>query len=370
MPKQNQQTLADFLEIEVPAQKEEVTPLKDFLEDKPAEVETEVEVEEEVDKIAEHKAPAQEKTEPTPEKEVAVKQPTFYTDMVRDFLEDGEWEDGNIEIEDENGETQTIQLSDLKDVNAALFKQIKAGQKALKEEELKANFVSVKGLDETTKKLIEAKKAGADIRGLIQYDADLVHPLKGYDVEDPTVQENLIRWNLTNRGEDADDIEYKIQKYKKNFILDTEAGKIVNIINADYDNKVTQTLEEQKKQNSDIIEAQKLFRKTTQDVYKGYKLTESLTKTLVDNAAKFDETGLTMADRAYFDAKNNPEFYAQVVFLLSDEKAFNEYKGVKIKNQVAAETIMKISKIPKQAANTAMKKENDGVDPLEKFFSK
>jgi len=362
MENQNQ-SLAAFLEIEEPVAAQEVTPLQDFLK------------EEEEEQVAGDNPPPPPLPE-EPKEDIGAPKPkpkeinSKYTERVKEYLEEGDWDDVQIEIEDEQGNPTTVKLSELSEIDADTFKQLKAAQKELKEQELKTKFISVEGLDETTKKLIEAKRAGADISQLIETDANLIHPLKEVDVDDPKIQEQIIRWSLQNKGEEADDIEYKIQKYKKNFTLDSEAGKIVKTINEEYDHKVTTALEEQKKANAEALESQKTFKKSISETYKNWKLNENTIKTLVDNSAKFDETGLTQVDRLYFEAKKNPELFAEIAFHIIDQKGFDEFKGVKIKNAVAKETILKISRIPKNASSAPTKKtEEETIDPLEKFFT-
>lgn len=313
----------------------------------------------------EPKAEPKKKAEPKAAEPI-VQKTSVYTDLIKDYIEDGDWTDGAIEIEDENGEVQTVNLLDLKDVTPEQFKQIKAGQKALKDEEFKSKYISVDKLDETTRKIIEIKQAGGDTRELFQMQAEMVHPLDALDLDDERVHEYLVRQKLGNNPDlDQDDIDNKISKMKSNFVLDTEARKIIDEVNNNFGLIVEQKRKEQLEAMEKNVEEQKSFKKTMTQTYKDLKLSDSLVKNLVENTAKFDEFGLTNVDKAFFEAKKNPELFAKIAYLILDEKGFNEFQGVKIKNDVTKETIKTIFKITPKAAKGTVAPQNGS---LENYF--
>lgn len=278
---------------------------------------------------------------------------SIYTDLIKEYIEDGDWEDGAIEIEDEKGETVTVNLLDLTDVTPEQFRQIKAGQKALKDEELKSKYISKEGIDENTLKIIELKKAGGDTRELFQMQAELVNPLDRLDLDDERVHEYLIRQKLSSNPDfDQDDIDNKVAKMKANFTLDTEAKKIINEVNHNFGLAIEERKKEHLAAKEKIQEEQKEFKKQITQTYKDLKLADNVVKNLVENTAKFDEYGLTNVDKAFFEAKKNPELFAKVAYLILDEKGFNEFQGVKIKNNVTKETIKTIFKISPKAAKS------------------
>lgn len=271
---------------------------------------------------------------------------SIYTDLIKEYIEDGDWQDGAIEIEDENGETIQVNLLDLVDVTPEQFKQIKAGQKALKEEELKSKYISKEGIDPFTEKIIELKKAGGDTRELFQMQAELVNPLDSLDLDDERVHEYLVRQKLSiNPDLDQDDIDNKIAKMKANFVLDTEAKRIIDEVNHNFGLTIEQRKKEHQEAVEKIVEDQKTFKKTMTQTFKDLKLNDNLVKNLVENTAKFDEYGLTNVDKAFFEAKKNPELFAKIAYLILDEKGFNEFQGVKIKNEVVKDTVKTIFKI-------------------------
>lgn len=278
---------------------------------------------------------------------------SVYTNLIKEYIEDGDWEDGAIEMEDENGETIQVNLLELTDVTPEQFKQIKAGQKALKEEELKSKYISKENLDENTLKIIELKKAGGDTRELFQIQAELVNPLDTLDLDDERVHEYLVRQKLSaNPDLDQDDIDNKITKMKSNFVLDVEAKKIISEVNTNFGLAIEQKKKEHAEATEKILADQKEFKKTMAQTYKELKLNDNLVKRLVEDTAKFDQLGLTNVDKAFFEAKKNPELFAKIAYLILDEKGFNEFQGVKIKNDVTKDTITKIFKINSKVPKT------------------
>lgn len=311
-------------------------------------------------------APTEEepKEKPQPKAEEAPKTSNFYNDLVKDFIEEGDWVDGDIEIE-KDGEIVNVPISEL-DFTPELFKQVKELQKSKRQEDIDSKYISLEGIDDTTKKMIELKKAGGDISELIKAEAQFVHPLKGLDLNDERIQEGLVRQKLISLGLDDDIIDYKINKLKEGLVLDKEADKIIEEVNTNFDNFVEQRKQEQEEQLKVVQEEQKKFKKEVTDIYRKFELKDTLVKSLVENIAKTDEYGLSTVDRLFFDAKKqNPELFAKVSFLLSDEEKFNEFLGIKIKNDVKKETVRTIFKLnPKTATSAAVEKKN----ALDEFF--
>jgi len=131
--------------------KEEVGDISDFFKEKEA-------VTEQSPKNTE---PPKEKTEATTPTE------NKYALKVKEYIEEGFFQDADITIKNEAGEDVVIALSELTDLTAEEFKAIKEEQKRLKDEELGEKYVSTEGLDERTKKMIELKKAGGDLTPLL-----------------------------------------------------------------------------------------------------------------------------------------------------------------------------------------------------------
>ena len=282
-------------------------------------------------------------------------QVNVYVDKVKEWIEEGFWEDVDIEIENEAGEKELVPITDIKDLTPELFAQIKEQQNELKKQDLDSKYVSVEGLDDRTKKMIELKKAGGDLSELIQQEVQYVNPLNGLDLDDERIQEHLIRQKYNSLGWKPKHIEAEIEELREAMTLDLEAKKIIGEINTNFDKVVEQKREEQLNQIEEAKKSQKEFKKTMVEAFRSLDLkNDNLVKSLVEATANYDEYGLAEIDKAFFEAKSsNPELFAKVAFLLTDEKAFGEFSGVKIKNKANTEVLRKVLSISPKATNLA-----------------
>lgn len=296
------------------------------------------------------------------------------TNQVQFLIEKGYWEDYDIEVDDPTtGEKKLVPILDL-EITPELFEQLEFAQKEKKKEDLESNYVSKEGLDDTTMKMIELKKLGGDITPLLQVESEFVNPLKNIDLDNEQHQEYLVRQRLSlNQDLDAVDIDNKIQRLKTNLLLDSEAKKIADEVQERFDNFVEDKKQEHLKNMEAQKEEQKVFKKTITDTYKSFEIkNENLIKSLVEKATKTDEYGLADIDKLYFDSKKqNPELFAKATFLLTNEEAFNEFMGIKIKNKVSLETAKSMLKLsPKTTRQLEGNQSRKPVDELEAVFQK
>jgi hypothetical protein len=279
-----------------------------------------------------------------------------YSELIKDFIEEGDWEDGQIEIDGE-----TFILSEMENIDKDTFNKLKAGQKSLKEEKNKDKYISSEGLDETGKKLIDLIKLGGDVSELIQYNSEVVHPLKDLDLSDVNIQKNIVFHKYKAQGLKDTVIHNIIKDLESEFKLDEETEEAVQHINQSYNSMVEDRLNTKKQEVTQREESTKVFGKSLNDKYKEFGLKDSISKNLTSSATTVDKQGWTKTDALYFKAKSDPEFYSKLNYMLNDPKAFEEFMGAKTKNKTALETLIKISSIDKKAASTAAEKsENKG----------
>ena len=316
--------------------------------------------------------PKAEQSNSVPKKEEP-KIDTKLLDKVKEYIQEGFWDDVDAEVlNEETGEMELVPITDFKEVTVEMFEALKEQQKELKSNKFKDNYISIEGLDETTKKMIELKKAGGDLTELIQTQVQYTSPLEKLNLEDEGVQADLVRQKMRYQNLDEDVIDFKIAKLKKELVLDVEARKIVEEVNSNFDKEVERRQQEQTQNVEEAKKEQKEFKKSMLTNFRELGLgNDSLIKNLVERTAEFDEYGLTDVDKSFFEVKkSNPQLFAKVAYLLSDEKGFNDFVGVKIKNDVKKETVKSILKFkPKstsQAAVESQKKQGEGLDA---FFS-
>lgn len=281
---------------------------------------------------------------------------SFYSELIKEFIADGDWVDGQIEIDGE-----PFILSELSTVDKDTFLKIKKGQQVAKEEREKGKFISTEDLDETDLKLIEIRKLKGDVKELLQFQSEIIHPLQGLDLEDINVQRNIVYHKYLNKEVPDSVIRSTIAELEKNFKLDAEAAECVAEINEVYKQKVDAKLEAKRAEALQEEENTKLYRKSSTEAYKAMGLKESVIKNLVDAATVKNKQGITKADELFLKAKADPEFFNEVIFLLNDPKGYKEYLGANIKSNHDLKTFIKISSTEKKTTSTTTKeKENEG----------
>lgn len=351
-------TLEDMFSADTTNVTEDVIedPLEAIFKEEEPKIEKEAEVEKPV-------TTEEIKEEPKP-KAPAKQNSNLYTDLIKDFIEEGDWEDGQIEIDG-----QPFILSELENVDKATFNKLKAGQKALKEEKNKDKYISTEGIDDTGKKLIELIKTGGDVSSILQYNSEVIHPLKDLDLSDLNVQRNVVYHKYKAQGLKDTVIRNIIKDLEAEFRLDEETAEAVEQINGSYNKMVEDKLEAKQQEEKARQESIAAFSKNLSTTYKGFELKDTIAKNLIASATNVDKSGWTKTDTLYFKAKEDPEFYSKINYMLNDPKAFEEFVGSKIKNKTAIDTMIKISSIEKKASSSAAEKpENNGN--WEDFYQK
>lgn len=294
-----------------------------------------------------------------------------FFDRAQFLIEQGFWEDYEIVTTNEAGEEVTVAISEIKDFDEDLFEQIKEAQKEKKDEQLKEQYISVEGIDETTKKIIDLKKKGGDITEVLEVHKQYVSPLEQVDITNEAHQEWLVRQKLAlNPDLDQDDIENKVKKLKTNLSLDKEAEKIYTEFKSKYDEFLEQKIKEQEQLVQAQKEQEKQFRKSITEAVKKLEIkNDNVVRKIVDLASKTDEVGLTEADKKFYDIKqNNPEKFAKIALLLEDEELFNKIYGSKVALQTKAESTKKLLNLRPRTA-TQQLQQNKSTSKEEDIFN-
>lgn len=294
-----------------------------------------------------------------------VKLPTSFEksthdDLVDDLLKDGDWDD--IVLEDEEG--NEVQLSKMKGIDRARYRDIKAIQDQIKKDNLSEKYVSVDGLDETTKKLIQVKREGGDIRPFLEYEVNTLHPLQGLDLNNEKDQERLVYNKYLNQLKDSDSAIAQVEHLKKNFKLDIVANEIAESVDKIYKEEVAQELENIRGKKAEALEREKESKKELISYYKEIGLNDKTAKNLSETIS--DKEGWSEADKLFFEAKKDPKLFGDILFLLKDKKGYEEFKGVKIANNINLKTFKLVSTTKKTTSeNIASKEEKDKWEDLE-----
>src|SRR5690606_32173206 len=193
----------------------------------------------------------------------------------------GEWQDAVVEIDGEEKK-----LSELESLDKEKFLQIKEVQKGIIEEERKSKYIDTDGLDEETLKLIDIKRKGGDIKELLHYEAEMVHPLRDLDLENEKVQSWLLSEQYRSQGMSDDAIQTQIAADKKNFVLDEKSRRVIDNINNSYKALIDNKAKEQDRLVSEEMEKQKSLKKELSEQFKKFNLKDGTSRRFLDSITK------------------------------------------------------------------------------------
>lgn len=288
-----------------------------------------------------------------------------YLDIVKEKLDSGEWED--LVIEDEDG--NEVRLSELKDIDKDTFKALEKEIKTQKDTEFKEKYVSVDGLDEVKKRLINIVKEG-DLelaKALFQNPAALQEPFQGYDADNDDHNEDVLDWYYQKAlGHSPKEAAALVKAAKEDLTLDVKAQKIVeyqrNQFYENLKNREQQILAEKAKEQETLKE----YRKNLAAELKQEGLSENLTRKFVDVATKTDKTGNYEIDSIYDEWMSDPKKAKELIYFMLDKENYLKKVTSSVKKDVQLDTLKRIkivqdgSKVEKQK-----KEESAPITPFE-----
>lgn len=346
--------LKDFLNFtEDPKPKETSQEFENFFEEKKEEVETE-EVTQTIDPPKEEE-----------EKEIPTPKGNNYSELVKDLIESGDWGDYMVEVGEEE-----VAIKDLENIDKELFLQLKQSQEAYKEEQNKDKYISLEGVDDYTKKLIEISKEGGDISQLIQTQSQLINPvLQIKQNRDEQSLIDLVAFKMKNQNYDDDYINLKIQKFLKEGTLDEEADKVIEEIETNYNAHLEQTKKQLQDQKLQIEKERKEYKKTISEKLKPFNLKENDSRNIIKIASEYDEQGVSEADKLFYQIKQeDPERFVEIVMLMKDRELYNSIKFTSVKNKAELEAAKKILSL-KPRVTTTPKEPQKKESALDNFFN-
>lgn len=288
-----------------------------------------------------------------------------YLDFVKEKLDSGEWED--LVIEDEDG--NEVRLSELKDIDKDTFKALEKEIKTQKDTEFKEKYVSVDGLDEVKKRLINIVKEG-DLelaKALFQNPAALKEPYQGYDSNNDEHNEDVLDFYYQKAlGHSPKEAAALVKAAKEDLTLDVKAQKIVdyqrNQFYTNLKNREAQIVAEKAREQETIKE----YRKNLASELKQEGLSENLTRKFVDVATKTDSTGNYEIDTIYDEWMSDPKKAKELIYFMLDKDNYikkvtaNVKKDVQLDNLKRIKIVQDSSKVEKQK-----KEETSPITPFE-----
>lgn len=288
-----------------------------------------------------------------------------YLDIVKERLDSGEWDD--LVIEDEDG--NEVKLSELKDIDKDTFKALEKEIKTQKDSEFKEKFVSVDGLDEVKKRLINIVKEG-DLelaKALFQNPSALQEPFQGYDSDNDDHNEDVLDWYYQKAlGHSPKEAAALVKAAKEDLTLDVKAQKIVDYQRGQfYDNlkkREEKILADKAKEQETIKE----YRKNLTAELKQEGLSENLTRKFVDVATKTDNTGNYEIDTIYDEWMSDPKKAKELIYFMLDKENYLKKVTASVKKDVQLDNLKRIKIVQDSSKVEKQKKEETApITPFE-----
>lgn len=289
-----------------------------------------------------------------------------YLDFVKEKLDSGEWDD--LVIEDEDG--NEVRLSELKDIDKDTFKALEKEIKTQKETEFKEKYVSVDGLDEVKKRLINIVKEG-DLelaKALFQNPAALKEPYQGYDSNNDEHNEDVLDFYYQKAlGHSPKEAAALVKAAKEDLTLDVKAQKIVEYQRTQFyenlKNREQQILAEKAKEQENL----KDYRKNLTTALKQEGLSENLTRKFVDVATKTDKTGNYEIDSIYDEWMSDPEKAKELIYFMLDKENYLKKVTASVKKDVQLDNLKRIKIV--QDSSKVEKQKKEETSPITPFES-
>lgn len=321
-------------------------------ETKEVDVDTEIEQEED-------KPESQEQGEEPIEEETPIIEPSIFHSLLKEKLESGVWDGENTVIEIDGEE---VKLSELEDLDEDTYNQILFSANNLKtEEDFKEGYIKLDSLDETKKSLVNLIIAGdlEKAKELFEKPEQLIEPFKGYESDNETHNEQVLRWYYQQQGNSDKEVEALLKISKEDLTLESKANKIVDWQREQFKNKIK--VEEEKVLAEKALEQENLkkYRKDVNAEFKALGIDDGLARRYADVASKYDANGELEVDKKYDEWMKDPKKAVKLIELIFDEESYNKRISAETKRKAQLDLATKanVIKITKKAQTVTPKKE-------------
>lgn len=223
--------------------------------------------------------------------------------------------------EDEEGNEVEIQLDEI-DVDEELFNQILQSKMEEIKEEASKDKISVAGVSDFTRDLIEIDRNGGDIAELIKVKEAYSDPLDRLDLSTEQGQMQAIYLRMLAGGQDEDTIRRLINSYKSEGVLEEIATKAEKELR----DAMQQQVEHAKQVATENAERRKSllknYKKDIKENLSDFELNETIKNKIVTLATKEDDHGRFEIDRIYYAYREDPRKAARLALFLLDEQEY------------------------------------------------
>lgn len=223
--------------------------------------------------------------------------------------------------EDEEGNETEVSLDDL-EIDEDLFKEIVESKLDMIKEEASKDKISVQGVSDFARRLVEIDRNGGDISELIKMKESYSDPLDRIDLTTEQGQQQAVFLRLTAGGQDADTAMRLIKSYQDEGSLEDMAVKSEKELREALNVQLEQARLNSEKRIEQRKELLKNYKKDLRNNLDQFKLNDSVKNKIVTIATKEDDYGRFELDRLYYSFREDPSKAARLALFLLDEEEF------------------------------------------------
>lgn len=254
--------------------------------------------------------------------------------------------------ENEQGEEVEVALEDL-EISQDLYEEIVKSRIAEIKEEAKQNTVSIEGISDFTKELIELDRLGGDVTTLLQSKETYTDVLDKLDLTKKEDQRKAVYLRYRAAGTHTDEeINMLIKGYEDKGSLSETAEKAEKEIRGAVNQQVEQAKKAALKAKEDNENLLKEYKKELKDNLGTFELEDGIKTKIVNLATKRDEKGRFEIDNLYFKLKNDPKEAARMALFLLDREEYNKQISKEVKRETQLNTAKTISLLKKKTSST------------------
>lgn len=243
------------------------------------------------------------------------------------------------------------------DITEEVFTDLIQAYIAEEAERTSKDKVSVTGLSDLTKKMIEIEKHGGNPTQVLAQQQAYIDPLDQLDLETTEGQRGAIALFLEANGKDQEDIAARLKLYEQQGTLaekSVEFSEKIRQYVAEYaEQQVQQAVEAEKKYKENLKGYKKTFKESLDS---RFQLNDAVKNRLVDFATKPGEGNRFTFDTRLMEVRKDPQLAAELALWLEDREEYVR----QISNDAVAKTLRSTAE---KTGMLRLKRKDDKVDP-------
>ncbi len=225
-------------------------------------------------------------------------------------------------VQEVNGEEVEVSIDEV-DIDQETFEMIAKQALENQKEELNKDKISVKGVSDFTKSLIEIDKNGGNVSQLLKVKEAISDPLDQLDLTQRQDQIDAIYLRKKAQGQADDEINILIKGYEAEGLLEEKAIQAESELREAVNKQVELAKEQAENAAKEREERMKSYKKDLKQVLgTKFQLNDTSLTKIVDLSTKKGKNGRFEIDNAFTQAMSDPEVASDLVLLLFDRDEY------------------------------------------------